>query len=119
MSRRNSYLGCVYGLWGKRDEALAVLNELLETRDRHYTTAFNIARVYNGLGEIDPACAWLEKTVEERNGEIVFLKVGTKTGTRKIWRKTLRTDRRYRDILRRIGLPTSEIAQSKATDEAR
>src|SRR5712692_1187642 len=54
-----SYLGCAYGLLGKRDEALGVLNELLETRERQYTTAFNIARVYNGLGEIDSACAWL------------------------------------------------------------
>ncbi|PYS59451.1 MAG: hypothetical protein DMF74_21300 [Acidobacteria bacterium] len=113
-----SYLGCAYGRWGKREEALGVLNELLETRKRHYTNAFSIARVYNGLGEIDSACEWLEKTVEERNGEIVFLNVGTKAGTRKMWRKTLRADPRYRDILRSIGLPTSEIAQSKATDEA-
>ena len=113
-----SYLGCAYGRWGKREEALGVLNELLETRKRHYTNAFSIARVYNGLGEIDSACEWLEKTVEERNGEIVFLNVGTKAGTRKMWRKTLRADPRYRDILRSIGLPTSEIAQSQATDEA-
>ena len=113
-----SYLGCAYGLWGKRAEALGVLNELLETRERHYTNAFSIARVYNGLGEIGSACTWLEKTVAERNGEIVFLNVGTKAGTRKMWRKSLRADPRYRDILRSIGLPTSEIAQSKAADEA-
>ena len=111
-----SYLGCAYGLWGKREQALAVLNELLETREKQYTTAFNIARVYNGLGEIDSACAWLDKTVEERNGEIVFLNVGSKTGARKIWRKALRTDPRYRDILRRIGLPTSESALSSASE---
>ena len=113
-----SYLGCAYGLWGKRAEALGVLNELLETRERHYTNAFSIARVYNGLGEIGSACTWLEKTVAERNGEIVFLNVGTKAGTRKMWRKSLRADPRYRDILRSIGLPTSEIAQSRAADEA-
>ena len=93
-----------------------MLNELLETREKQYTTAFNIARVYNGLGEIDSACAWLDKTVEERNGEIVFLNVGSKTGARKIWRKALRTDPRYRDILRRIGLPTSESALSSASE---
>jgi hypothetical protein len=93
-----------------------VLNELLETRKKRYTNAFSIARVYNGLGEIDSACEWLEKTVEERNGEIVFLNVGTKTGTRRIWRKALRADPRYRDILRRVGLPTSEIAPSSASE---
>src|SRR3989441_11916923 len=86
--------------------------------ERGSTRLPSTSRVYNGLGEIDSACEWLEKTVEERNGEIVFLNVGTKTGTRKIWRKTLRTDPRYRDILRRIGLPTGEISQSRATDEA-
>jgi serine/threonine-protein kinase len=112
-----SYLGCAYGFLGKRDQALGVLNELLETRKKRYMSAFNIARVYNGLGEIDSTCAWLEKAVEERNGETVFLKVGTKAGKPAMWRDTLRSDPRYQDILRRIGLPTNETAQSKATNE--
>src|SRR2546427_6825980 len=86
--------------------------------ERGSTRLPSTSRVYNGLGEIDSACEWLEKTVEERNGEIVFLSVGTKTGTRKIWRETLRIDPRYRDILRRIGLPTSEISESRMTVEA-
>ncbi len=113
-----SSLGCAYGLGGNRDEALRVLNELLETREGQYTTALNIARVYNGIGEIDSACEWLERSVEERNGEVVFLNVGTKSGTGNVWRKTLRTDPRYQDILRRIGLPTDEIAQGRSTEEA-
>jgi serine/threonine protein kinase/Tfp pilus assembly protein PilF len=113
-----SSLGCAYGLGGNRDEALRVLNELLETREKQYTTALNIARVYNGIGEIDSACEWLERSVEERNGEVVFLNVGTKSGTGNIWRKTLRTDPRYQDILRRIGLPTDELAQGRSTEEA-
>lgn len=111
-----SYLGCAYGLVGKRDQALAVLNELLEVREKRYMSAFNIARVYNGLGEIDNACAWLEKAVEERNGETIFLKVGTKVGRRAMWRHTLRADPRYQDILRRIGL-AAKSAQSEAPDE--
>jgi len=113
-----SYLGSAYGFWGKRDKALGVLNELLETRKRQYTAAINIARVYNGLGEIDSACAWLEKTVEERNGEIVLLNAGGKSGMRNIWRKTLRADPRYQDILRRVGMPADEIAPSRAGKEA-
>ena len=113
-----SYLGCAYGLSGKRDQALGVLNELLETREKEYSTALNIARVYNGIGDIDSACEWLEKTIEERNGEIVFINAGARTGSRHFWRKTLRTDQRYQDILRRVGLTTNEIAQSRATEEA-
>jgi serine/threonine protein kinase/Flp pilus assembly protein TadD len=113
-----SHLGCAYGLLGKRDEAQVVLNELLETREKQYTTAFNIARVYNGLGEIDSTCAWLEKTVEERNGEVVFLNAGTRTGAKHIWREALLADPRYQDILGRIGLPAAELAHSREASEA-
>jgi serine/threonine-protein kinase len=88
---------------GKRDEAYEVIDRLLETRAKRHIGAFNIARVYAGLGEADETVEWLEKAVAERNGELVFL--NTKTGTGDVFNQTLRDDPRYADLLRRVNLP--------------
>ncbi|HEX8845464.1 MAG TPA: tetratricopeptide repeat protein [Pyrinomonadaceae bacterium] len=96
--------GIAYGIMGNRDQALRVLNQLLETRERQHLSAFNIARVYSGLGEDDQAFAWLEKALEERNGELVFLKAETEIGTGDLWGRSFRKDPRLPDLLRRMGL---------------
>ena len=111
-----SYLGCAYGLSGERDKALGVLEELLETRKKKYTTALNVARVYNGIGDVDSAFAWLERTLEERNGEIVFLNAASKIAARHMWKKTI-GDPRYHDFLRRIGLPRDKTEPDKVTKD--
>jgi len=98
--------GLAYGLMGNRDEALRVLNQLLEMRKHQHVSAFNIARVYSGLGEDDQAFAWLETAREERNGELVFLKAETEIGTGDLWGRNFRTDPRLSDLLRRMGLTT-------------
>ena len=113
-----SYLGSAYGFCGRREEALAVLKELLEIREKQYTAAINIARVYNGLGEIDSAFEWLDRTVDERNAEIVLLPAGGQSGMRNIWKKVIRADARYQDILRRVGLPVDAIVQNRVSEEA-
>ena len=62
-------LGCAYGLAGRRDEALKILDQLFEMRERQYAAPFNIARVYAGLGDNDNAFEWMEKAVEERDAD--------------------------------------------------
>jgi adenylate cyclase len=99
-----SIQGIAYGIQGNRDDALRVLNLLLEMREQQYVSAFNIARVYSGLGEVDRAFAWLEKACEERNGELVFLKAETEIGTGDLWGRSFRQDPRLPDLLRRVGL---------------
>jgi serine/threonine-protein kinase len=96
-----SYLGAGYGAMGKRIEAHAVLDQLFEKRKEHYVMASAIARVYAGLGENDKAFEWFEKAIEERNGEMVFLKVETMAG---LFGKSIGSDPRFHDILRSIGL---------------
>jgi len=100
-----SYLGCTYALLGRTDEALRSLNQLLEMRERQYAAAIHIARIYSGLGDIDEAFKWLDKAVDERNGELVFLDAIIKVGTGNLIGKILRDDPRYQDLLHRIGLP--------------
>ncbi len=110
-----SGIGLTCGILGRRDEALRVLDQLLEMRKRQPVVAMNIARVYNGLGDIEKAIEWLRIAVEERNGELVFLNIETK-GQLDIFGRRIRQDPRFQDILRRIGLPTVE-APLIPTDE--
>ena len=56
------------------------------------------------MGETDAAVEWLEKSIEERNGELVFLDVTMKSESRKIWRESFRTDPRVQKLIARAGL---------------
>ena len=91
-------LGFTYGLAGKRTEALKVLEELNEQSKRRHVSAFLIAVVYIGLGEKNQALDWLEKAREEHNNSLPFLNVDPLFDS-------LRSDPRFQDLLRRIGLP--------------
>lgn len=97
-----SYLGATYGLLGRRDEALGVLDQLLEMRGRQYVPAFYLARVYSGLGMNDLAFEWLEKTLKERNGEVVYLQAEVEVGTGNVW-GSIRHDPRFPLLTRRVG----------------
>ena len=53
---------------------------------------------YSSLGNNDRAFAWLDKAVAQRNWCIIYLKVD------EVW-NPLRSDPRFSDLLRRVGLP--------------
>jgi TolB-like protein/Flp pilus assembly protein TadD len=57
-----------------------------------------LATFYAELGEKDKAFAILEKLYEERNGELVLIKVDPRLDN-------LRDDPRFLDLMRRVGLP--------------
>ncbi|HEY0657582.1 MAG TPA: protein kinase, partial [Pyrinomonadaceae bacterium] len=54
-----SFLGWAYALAGKREEAFVVIDQLLDAKKQQFTPAFNIARVYSGLGLTDKTYEWL------------------------------------------------------------
>jgi len=56
-----------------------------------------IAWIYIALDDKDQAFAWLEKAYKERAGNIPWLHVDNKYAP-------LRSDPRYDDLLRRIGI---------------
>ncbi|HXM35743.1 MAG TPA: protein kinase [Pyrinomonadaceae bacterium] len=93
-----SGLGHVYGVSGKKAEARAVLDELKQASQQEYVPADSIALVYAGLGEKDQAFTWLEKAYEEHAFKMAWLKVDPQ------W-DSLRSDPRFADLLRRVGLP--------------
>jgi Flp pilus assembly protein TadD len=93
-----AFLGYALAKSGKQAEARAVLAELLKSASERYVSPYNIALIYNGLGERDKTLAWLERGYEQRDQKMVFLKVEPK------W-NNLRADPRFQSLVRRVGLP--------------
>ena len=83
---------------GKQAEARAVLEELFRLSIKDYVSPYDVAMIYNGLGERDKTFAWLGKALQQRDVRMTFLKVEPK------W-NDLRDDSRFHDLLRRVGLP--------------
>jgi tetratricopeptide (TPR) repeat protein len=80
------------GFWQKE------LDFLKEKSKQHYVSAFSMAFTYLPLGEKEEALAWLEKTYEERGAGLAFL-------IAEPWFDLLRSDPRFQDLVRRVGLP--------------
>jgi TolB-like protein/Tfp pilus assembly protein PilF len=91
-------LGYAHARLGERSQALRMLEQLEAASKERYTPAFSFAVVYAGLGEKDQAFAWLEKAYGERTSRLGYLKVEP------LW-DPLRSDPRFADLVRRIGLP--------------
>ena len=87
-----------YALSGKRVEAQKGLAELQELLKHRYVSPASIALVYAALGDKDQAFAWLDKADKERDANMARLKVDPRFDT-------LRSDPRFVDLLRRVGLP--------------
>lgn len=90
-------LGRVYGLAGQRQEAEAVLRELLALSRQRYVPPHCFVEVYWGLRDREKVFEWLEKSFEERSNSLLWM------GT---WKDTawLRSDPRFDNLLRRVGL---------------
>jgi tetratricopeptide (TPR) repeat protein len=90
-------LGHAYAKSAKRAEAQKLLDELKGMSEHRYVSPYAIALIYTGLGEKDQALAWLEKAYEARDGLLIWLKVEPLFDG-------LRSDPRFADLLRRVGL---------------
>ncbi len=91
-----AWLAHAYARAGQREKALSVERGLLQRGRTGYVPAYGMAVVYAGLGERDKAFAWLEKGVEDRSEDMVFLNVEP------AW-DLLRSDPRFALILRKVG----------------
>jgi len=67
-------LGHAYGMAGNRAEAVQILRELIEQSKKGYVPAFDVAVVYEGIGDDEHAFEWLEKAYAERSSWLVYLK---------------------------------------------
>ena len=87
-----------YGRSGMRPEAQRELKRLLVAAKTKFVSPYFLATAYAGLGDKDKAFEWLETAYRERVDWITYLKVDPELDP-------LRSDPRYADLLRRIGLP--------------
>ena len=92
----DSNLAYAYAVFGQKDEATKILAELAEPSDKNHSADANIALIYVGLGDNDQAMIWLEKAYETQFNPSILL--------RPAW-DPLRSDARFKDLRRRIGLP--------------
>jgi adenylate cyclase len=90
-------LAHTYALSGNREAAQKIIAELQELAKKRYVSSFQIAAIHAGLGEKDQAFAWLEKAYEERSDGLVNLRADQRFDS-------LRSDPRYKDLARRVGL---------------
>jgi TolB-like protein/DNA-binding winged helix-turn-helix (wHTH) protein/Flp pilus assembly protein TadD len=81
---------------GKRSEAVKLLSDLKKRSTSGYSYASEIAMIYLSLGDTDQAMNWLEKGYAERFNPSVLLRPGF---------DPLRSEPRFQDLVRRIGLP--------------
>ncbi len=87
-------LAYAYAISGKREDAATILNSLKD-QGHGASNAPEIALIYVGLGDKGQAMAWLEKAYEERFNPGVLLRPSF---------DSLRSDPRFQDLLRRIGI---------------
>jgi TolB-like protein/Flp pilus assembly protein TadD len=93
----SGFMGQVYALEGKTEDAVEILHELSAAAKNHYVPAVAFAVVFAGLGKTDEAFHWLTKAVEERDGLLIYVKVGSIFDS-------LRPDPRFSEILTQVGL---------------
>ncbi|HEV8130891.1 MAG TPA: hypothetical protein VGQ81_06545 [Acidobacteriota bacterium] len=68
-------IGHTFGVWARRREAKAALEDLKKMSQKSYVSSGHFAMVHLGLGDKDAAFDWLDKACAERYAWLVFLKV--------------------------------------------
>lgn len=98
MSLAVGALGNAHAVLGNRDEALRLLQQLLDESEREHTNYYQIAVIYAGLGDRDNALLWLEKACDGRDA---FLPLQVKVDPRL---DELHGEERFQEVLQRLKL---------------
>ena len=91
-------LGWIYAVSGRRTDALKIAQEFKDLSTHTYVDFYWSGVIYAGLGDKDEAFRLLEKSYQEHGATLPYLAVDP------FW-YGMRSDPRYADLLRRIGLP--------------
>ena len=95
MRNMQCYLGYALAKSGKRSEANAILDKLKATSE--YVSPTELAELYVALGNKEAAFASLERAYAAHDLQLSTLKVS-------LTFDSLRTDARFQDLMRRVGL---------------
>ncbi len=91
-------LGRIYAAAKRKAEVMKILDTLSERSQAKYVPPIAFANIYTTLGDREKAFVWLEKAYEDRSGGLFDLARGR-------FSSPLRSDARFQDLMRRIGLP--------------
>ena len=91
------FLGYAQAMVGERDHALNTLAQLRNFADQGYVPAIYRAVIYTGLKDDDNAFFWLNRAYDEHCDYLVFLNQDPMADN-------LRSDPRFAELIRRIGL---------------
>jgi TolB-like protein/thioredoxin-like negative regulator of GroEL len=92
------HMGNAYARMRREAEARKMISELQKQVQNTGIGRYEIALVYAGLGEKEEAFAWLEKSFAARDKGLTYLKIDPCLDP-------LRSDSRFQDLVRRVGLP--------------
>jgi eukaryotic-like serine/threonine-protein kinase len=93
-----SFRGWVYAVSGRRTDALKIAQEFRDLSSHSYVDFYLFAGIYAGLDDKDEAFRLLEKGYEQHSVAMPYLGVDV------FW-NGMRSDPRFVDLLRRMGLP--------------
>ena len=88
---------------GAVDKAIQIVDELNGLAKQRYVAPHFFAGIYIGLGELDRAIDYLEKSCAEHCHWLIYLHIDPSVDD-------LRSDPRFQDLLRRVGLPAESDA---------
>jgi serine/threonine protein kinase/tetratricopeptide (TPR) repeat protein len=100
-------LGWVYAVSGRRADALKIAKEFRDLSSHAYVDFYFLGVIYAGLGDKDEAFRLLEKGYQQRSAGMAYLAVDP------FW-DNVRSDPRYADLLRRMGLPLPPVTKGPA-----
>jgi TolB-like protein/Tfp pilus assembly protein PilF len=93
-------LATAYARAGRREEAIRLINELKERRQKGYVPAGAFINPYLALRDYDEAFVWFERAYQEQSNILQFLKVLP-------FFDPVRDDPRFASLLLRVGLDQS------------
>jgi adenylate cyclase len=94
----SSGLAITYARTGQQNEARKILDQLLQERRTRYLSAQIIAAIYVALSDKEEAFRWLEVGATEHSGILQWIAFLPEF-------RPLRSDKRFPNLLRRIGVP--------------
>jgi adenylate cyclase len=112
----SSGLAITYARMGRQIEARKILDQLVQERRTRYVSAQIIAAIYVGLSDKEEAFRWLELAATEHSGILQWIAFLPEF-------RPLRPDKRFPNLLRRIGVPNNssvsitETSLSEIKDE--
>jgi TolB-like protein/DNA-binding winged helix-turn-helix (wHTH) protein/Flp pilus assembly protein TadD len=91
-------VGVSLGLAGEKKEGLRVIRELQDISGKRYVSPYGVAQIYATLHDKEQTYKWLETAYRDRAVWMSYLAVDPVFDS-------IRSEERFRDLLRRVGLP--------------